>query len=122
MQPSERDVAYLWDMLEAAREALEFTQGLVYEQFRLDRLRQSAVERKIEIIGEAARRLSESFKATHPEVAWQRIIGQRNVLAHEYDSIRQEAMWLVLTQGLPPLIAALEALDLTPPPDPEPRT
>jgi uncharacterized protein with HEPN domain len=75
MQPSERDVAYLWDMLEAAREALEFTQGLVYEQFRLDRLRQSAVERKIEIIGEAARRLSESFKATHPEVPWQRIIG-----------------------------------------------
>ncbi len=69
-----------------------------------------AVERAVEIIGEAARRLSDDFKENHPEVPWRSIIGQRNVLAHEYGEIKQERLWKIVTQHIPALIARLEPL------------
>ena len=58
MRPEERDPAHLWDMLESARAALGYTRGVSAEGFSTDRLLQRAVEREIEIIGEAASRVS----------------------------------------------------------------
>jgi uncharacterized protein with HEPN domain len=69
-----------------------------------------AVERALEIIGEAARHLSEGFRTGHPEIPWQNIIAQRNVVAHEYGEIKQELIWKVLTNRIPELINALEPL------------
>ena len=69
-----------------------------------------AVERHIEIIGEAARRISESTKQAHPEIPWRAIIGQRNVLAHEYDEILHEAVWAIATRRLPELRTALREI------------
>jgi uncharacterized protein with HEPN domain len=62
MQPNERDAAYLWDMLQAARRVQEFTANLSREAYIESVLIQSAVERQLEIIGEAARRVSEAFQ------------------------------------------------------------
>lgn len=76
---------------------------------------QLAVERCIEIIGEAARRLSDGFKASRPEIPWARIVGQRNVLAHEYREVQLERLWRVVREQLPALVASLEA-ELPPPP------
>ncbi len=119
MRSERGDAAYLWDMLTAARDALEFTSGCTFEQFRTDKLRQSAVERKVEIIGEAARRVSEAFRDAHPEIPWPKVIGLRNIVAHDYSGIRQELMWRVVSLRLPELVTMLDALGLTPPPDPE---
>ena len=80
-----------------------------------DRKLQLAVERALEIIGEAARLVSPPFKANHAEIQWKEIIGQRNVLAHEYGEINQERIWLVVTRRIPELIELLEPL-LPPPP------
>ena len=80
-----------------------------------DRKLQLAVERAFEIIGEAARLVSPTFKANHAEVPWKVIIGQRNVLAHEYGEINQERIWLVASRRIPELIELLEPL-LPPPP------
>ena len=66
-----------------------------------------AVERHVEIIGEAARRVSEATRKANPDIPWRLIIGQRNVLAHEYDEILDEAMWAVATRRVPELIVAL---------------
>lgn len=66
-------------------------------------------------MGEASRRISDEFKEEHPEIPWGRIIAQRNVLAHEYDDVKQERMWLVATVHVPALIPQLEAI-LPPPP------
>jgi len=110
MPPDERDVAYLWDMLEAARTARDFTAGATLEDYLGDRKLQLAVERVIEIIGEAARRVSESFRSDHPEIPWRAIIGQRHVLAHEYGEIKQERIWNVATERVSELIALLEPL------------
>ena len=77
MRPEDRDAGYLWDMLDAARTVRDFTTGLGLDEYRADRKLQLAVERAIEIIGEAARLVSASFKEQHPEIPWQQIIAQR---------------------------------------------
>lgn len=88
MKPEERDNAYLWDMLDAARAIRTFTAEISYEQYIRDRKVQMACERALEIIGEAARKVSDVTKAAQPAIPWRAIIAQRNVLAHEYGEIR----------------------------------
>ena len=108
MQPKEMDSAHLWDMLEAARAVARFVGDRVFEQYLGDELLVAAVERKIEIIGEAARKISPEFKQLHPEFSWRRIIGQRHVLAHEYGDIDPKIVWKVVKVHIPELIALLE--------------
>jgi len=110
MQTEERDAAHLWDMLNTADNVSRFMQGISFDSFMRERKLQAAVEREVEIIGEAARRVSESFREMHPEIPWRAIIAQRNVLAHEYGEIKQERMWLVATERVPDLIKKLKPL------------
>ena len=110
MRPEDRDAAYLWDMLDAAKTVQLFVAGVAFHQYEKDRKLQLAVERAIEIIGEAARNLSEQFRQNHPEIPWKSIIGQRHVIAHEYGEIQQERLWLVASQRIPELIVLLEPL------------
>lgn len=83
---------------------------MTVEAYLRDRKLHLAVERALEIIGEAARLLSERFKQDHAVVPWRQIIAQRNVLAHEYGEISQERIWAVATGRIPGLIAQLEPL------------
>jgi uncharacterized protein with HEPN domain len=115
MQPDERDAAYLWDMLEAAKTILDFTQDSSFYHYQQDKKLKLAVERSIEIIGEAASKGSKAFRESHPEISWKGIIGQRNVLIHEYGEIKRERIWAVATQRVPDLIKQLEPLIPVPP-------
>ena len=108
MQPDERDAAYLWDMLDAARTVEQLSSGLDFAQYSNDRKTQLAVERSLEIIGEAAGRVSDLFRNTHPEIPWRQIIGQRNVLIHEYGEIKQERIWKTVRENVPQLIEILK--------------
>lgn len=110
MQPEERDAAYLWDMLQAAKEAKEMTIGHDLASFLGNRMLLRATERNVEIIGEAARRVSANFTAAHPEVPWRQIIGQRNILAHEYGQIDYELLFETVIKDIPALAAQLETL------------
>jgi uncharacterized protein with HEPN domain len=78
-----------------------------------------AVERHVEIIGEAARNISDGFQRAHPDIPWQKIIKQRHDLAHEYGDIKHELLWRVATIHIAELIAALEPLIPTPPTEAE---
>src|SRR5438477_8136399 len=118
MQPDDRDAAYLWDMRDAAQALMRIQQRVTYEDFMAERsLERMAIERSIEVIGEAARRVSEAFKAAHLEVPWSSIIAQRNAIAHEYDKIDYDEIWRSVTESLPELIEKLDALIPTPPQD-----
>jgi uncharacterized protein with HEPN domain len=108
MQPEERDAAYLWDMLQAAREVKEMTAAYDLASFLGNRILLRATERGVEIIGEAARRVSANFTSAHPEVAWRQIIGQRSILAHEYGQVDYELLYKTVTKDIPTLIAQLE--------------
>ena len=95
MLPESRDPAYLWDMLHAARDIRDFTAGVSFEQYMKNKMMQLAVERLLEVVGEAARNVSDAFKKAHPEIPWKQIIGQRNILIHEYGDIVQDRIWSV---------------------------
>lgn len=110
MWPEGRDQAYLWDMLQAANEARELCDGLTFETLERDRRTLLALERLMELLGEAARRVSEEFQRAHPEIPWRRIIGLRNVLAHEYGSIDHRRLFLAAAEETLALSQRLEDL------------
>jgi len=110
MNPQERDPANLWDMREAALLVRQFLMGKTYSEFSIDRLLRSAVERELEIIGEAARRVSPEFQKEHPEIPWRSIIGLRNILIHEYGEVKLDRLWLIATTDVPALIDQLQPL------------
>lgn len=110
MKPGERDAAHLWDMLDAAGRTRDMLQGMSYDALMADERTRLAVERLLEIVGEAARRVSVECRARHGGIPWTPIIGFRNVLAHEYGEINYERLYVVATQGVPALIREIEAL------------
>lgn len=119
MQPDLRDSSYLWDMLESARQVILFTRALSLGDYSANRMVQLAVERSIQIIGEAANRVSATFREAHPEIPWRRIVAQRNILVHEYADIEDRLVWDLIQDHLPQLVAQLEVLVPPPPQDPE---
>ena len=110
MRPDTSDTSYLWDMLDAAMAISKFVAGKAFKDYTSDRMLRGAVERHIEIIGEAARNISADFQEKHPEIPWPKIIAQRHVLAHEYGEIKHERIWRVSTISVPELIKLLTPL------------
>jgi uncharacterized protein with HEPN domain len=105
-----RDDAYLLDMLLATRKVQQFTQGVTWNQFQGDDLLQNAVMRLIQIVGEAARKVSPEFKQAHPEIPWQGIVGMRNRLVHDYFRIEPSRVWEVIEKDLPALVPLIAPL------------
>jgi len=119
MRLEERDPAYLWDMLEAARAIMEFTGDRSLEEFvasdKEARIIRMAIERKLEILGEAGRRVSPGFRGKHPEVPWKEIIGLRNIISHQYEKVNYGSIYAIVQQQIPDLISLLEPLVPNPP-------
>jgi uncharacterized protein with HEPN domain len=107
---SERDSALLLDMLLAARDARSFVKGLDEAAFLASRLHQNAAIRSLEIIGEAAGKVSAVTQVAHSEIPWREITGMRHRLIHGYGDVRLDLVWIVLCDRLPPLLAILEEL------------
>lgn len=105
-----RDMAYLLDIPDAANRVKGYMAGVNRAAFEDDEMRQLAVIKLIEIIGEAARRVSKEFQDLHPEIPWARRIGMRHVLIHNYDQIVLQEGWDAATLSVPRLIAQLEPL------------
>ena len=105
-----RDEANLLDMLIWARRASEYGGRLPEPAFRTDSLVQDATIRCLEVIGEAAGRVSAEFRAQHSDIPWAKITGMRNRLAHDYALVDLSEVWLSATCDCPELIARLEPL------------
>jgi uncharacterized protein with HEPN domain len=108
------DAAWLLDMVTAAQAVQSFVTNRTLDQYLSDLLLRSAIERQVEIIGEAARGLSQAFKSAHPEIPWRPMMAQRHRLAHEYGEIDNSLIWKVATVHVPALVAQI--LPLLPPP------
>ena len=90
--------AHIWDALQAVRALRRFTQGVSEEEYLSDLMLSSAVERQIEILGEALNRLRKSDPQTVNQIPdIHRIIGMRNVIAHEYGSVDSQLVWAAAT-------------------------
>jgi len=77
------------------------------EAFLGSSLLQDAVIRNLEVIGEAAKRVSDEYRAAHPELAWRGMAALRDVLIHNYEGVDPHQVWLVVERELPPLKSAL---------------
>ncbi len=99
----------LQHMIEAAQAAQRFMAGRQRADLDLDQLLLFAVVRAIEIVGEAATRVSEETRAATPDVPWPAIIGMRNRVAHAYFNIDREIVWKTLMLELPQLLPTLQA-------------
>lgn len=110
MPPDKDDVAYLWDMLRYSRSVVDSLRSITFEHYLKDETLRLATERRIEIIGEAARHVSRPFQENHPEIPWRVVAAQRHILAHEYGEIKQDRIWRVATIHIPDLITQLEPL------------
>jgi uncharacterized protein with HEPN domain len=104
------DIALLLDILTAADDTMRFTADLDLEAFLTSRLHQNAVIRLIEVIGEAAGKVSKAFCDNHPEIPWRYITGMRHRLIHGYADVRYDIGWDVVRNRLPDLTALLRPL------------
>ena len=110
MQPSEDNLESLWDMRQAIYHIQNFTTGISEIEYCENLLVQSAVERQLEILGEAARRVSREFQIAHPEVDWRNTIGLRNIISYRYDRVEQDKLWEIVQTVLPDFLTLLAAL------------
>ena len=105
----ERSVAlFVQDMLDSIEKIDSYRAGVTADDFATDSLLQDAVFRRLEVIGEAAKHVSEAVRARHPNVPWQEIAGLRDVLIHKYFGIIVEQVWQVITTDLPAVEPGLQ--------------
>lgn len=83
---------YLQDMVDYASNTVEYTQGLTYHEFILDKKTIDATIRSLEVVGETARHIPNSFRTKHSNIPWKRIIGMRDKLTHDYTGVDLETV------------------------------
>jgi uncharacterized protein with HEPN domain len=118
MRPEERDPGLLWDIVDHAKAVVGFVAGKTFADFERDRILRQAVERSLEVVGEAAGHVSPTFRDAHPEIPWRRLVGLRNILAHDYGGVLVAKVWEIAIRSVPELLAQVEPL--VPPPPEEP--
>jgi uncharacterized protein with HEPN domain len=104
------DRVRLRHMVEAGESAVQFVAGRQRADLDEDRMLLFALVRAIEVLGEAASRISEETRATHAGIPWRAIIGMRNRLIHAYFEINTEIVWQTVTQEIPALLPQLRTL------------
>ena len=100
---------YLAHILECIQNSERFTAG-GKGAFLTDELVQDAVLRNFEVIGEAAKRIDDGYRAAHPEIPWRALAGLRDVLIHQYEGVDLERVWAIVEGDLPGLKRAIAAL------------
>ncbi len=115
--PRKDDMVYFGHMLDIGRKVAERMQRLTRKDFDANEDLRLALAHLVQIIGEAARRVSEEGRRAHPEIPWRQITGIRHKIVHDYMDIKESVLWEVVLTDIPPLLAALEKI--VPPEEPE---
>jgi uncharacterized protein with HEPN domain len=105
-----RDSAYFLDIFKAAELALSYLEGKTKEEFSKDTQCQDAVIRRLEIIGEAAGRVSAATTAKFADLPWKKMVTMRNIMIHEYQDVDLDIVWDTVQNDLPALMSLLEPL------------
>lgn len=108
MKPDER--IRIQHMIDAAEEALSFAADTSEKDFSKNRMLILSVIKEIEIIGEAASKISEVTKSKYSDIQWQDIVSMRNRLIHGYFDVNVKLVWNTIKNNLPPLIKTLKEI------------
>ena len=104
------DLLGLVQMLDTERKAAGKVQGIGREDYDSDENLRLALAHLVQVIGEAARRVSIETCTAHPEIPWREIVGMRHKTVHDYMIVDEDVVWEVVSTDLPPLITALEKI------------
>lgn len=104
-----RDKSYVYDIITYCEEIIAITKTENHQSFLKNRIKRLAIERLIEIVGEAANHLSKEFLEQNPDIPWAKIIGLRNKLAHDYGEILIDRIWLIATKSIPELLVQIKS-------------
>ena len=108
---SENDLSLMIDIIDCIFDINEFTMGIEFYEFERDKMRKLAVERQLEIIGQAANKLTKEAQDNLKDIPWSNIIGLRNKLAHDYGEILAERIWTISKKSLQDLLTKLKNIE-----------
>jgi len=111
MPLNENDLSFIIDIVDCIIDINEFTNGIQFYEFEKDKMRKLAVERQLEVIGQAANKISKETQDILKSIPWKNIIGLRNKLAHDYGEILAERIWAISRNSIQELKAELEKID-----------
>jgi uncharacterized protein with HEPN domain len=92
---------FIKDILQNMNDAMEFIEGISYDQFAADKKTLNAVLRSIEVIGEATKNIPDEVRAKYPQVPWKEMAGMRDKVIHSYFGVDRETVWLVIKDSIP---------------------
>jgi uncharacterized protein with HEPN domain len=104
------DDAWILQIVQASKKAIDYAHGIDQSAFESNAMLHDAVMLQLVVIGEAAGKLSETFRAVHPEIPWKKIRATRNVIAHSYAIVDLERVWIAVVSGLPEILESLTPL------------
>ena len=111
MPLNENDLSFLIDIVDCIMDINEFTKEIGFYEFEKDKMRKLAVERQLEIIGQAANKISKDTQSILGNIPWSNIIGLRNRLAHDYGEILAERIWIISKNSIQELLKELEKIE-----------
>ena len=107
---TKNNFVYVGHMIDMARKALKFVEGKNRKDFDADEQLRLSLTHLIQVIGEAARHLSDDFYQKYPQIPWPSIVGMRHKVVHDYMNIDEDLVWETVTHELPELIQQLEKI------------
>jgi len=105
---SREDSVYVGHMLDMTRRAVQAIESKSRSQYDADDILRLGLTHLVQVIGEAARKVSDEFRGQHPEIPWRKIVGMQHRIVHDYMRVDEDILWQVVTDDLPSLLLQLE--------------
>lgn len=103
-------IEFLRDIMDWMENTQTFVDGVDRQEFMGDLKTRSAVERAVEIIGEASKHIPEDLRRQFPDVPWQGMAGMRDRVSHAYFGVDYDVLWQTVTEEIPPLLLRLKEI------------